>query len=93
MEDGQSIVIQDVPSASGFKSNVLSVSLLGRRGVSAELGADPCLRKGDTKIMIHERPGLYIADLYRVVARKAAETYATVDDNVDTPRSYATPRS
>ena len=56
-EDGQSIVIQDVANASGFKNNVLSASLLGRRGVSAELGVNSWLRKDDTTIAVHERYG------------------------------------
>ena len=62
-EDGQSIVIQNMANAQGFETSILSVSLLGRRDVSVELGADPCLRKGGTTITVHERYGMYYADL------------------------------
>ena len=75
-------------SARGFKNNVLSVRLLGRREVSVELGANPCLCKGNTTITIHERCGLYIADMHQPEARAVASIYTIIGDNVDAPRSY-----
>ena len=85
---GQSIVIRKVASAGGFENNILSASLLGRRGVSAELGGNPCLRKGSTTITVRERSGLYYADLFRPEAHDATSIYATTDDDEDTSRSY-----
>ena len=86
-EDGQSITIQDMASARRFKTNVLSISLLGRRGVSVELEANPCLRKGNAMITIHERRGLNIADMYRPATRTVASIYTTTGAE-DGPRSY-----
>ena len=75
-------------SAGGFENNILSVSLLGRRGVSAEPGANLCLHKGSTTITIHERYGLYYADLFRPEMHAAASIYAIMGDDEGTPRSY-----
>ena len=87
MEDGHSIVIQDVANASGFKNNALSVSLLGRRRLSAEPGANPCLRNCNTAITIHKMSGLYITDMYRAEARNDTSIYTTIEDTEDAPRS------
>ena len=69
-----------------FKTNVLSVSLLGRRGVSVELGANPSLRKGSSMTTIHEIRGLYCIDLCRSVTRAAASIYTVV--GAGWPRSH-----
>ena len=43
-EDGQSVVIQNMANARGFESNILSVTLLGKHGESAELGPNLKIR-------------------------------------------------
>ena len=75
-------------NAGGFENNILSASLLGRRGVSAELGANPCLLKGDTTITIHERYGLYYVNLLRPEMYAAASIYTTTHDYQGKSRSY-----
>ena len=61
----------------GFENNILSLGLLGRRGVSVKLGANPCLRKDSTTITIHERYGLYYVDLFHPEMHAVASTYTT----------------
>ena len=73
-------------SAGGFENNILSISLLGRRGVSVELGVNPWLGKGSITITIHERSGLYYVDLFHPEAHNAASIYATTDDDEDMSR-------
>ena len=75
-------------NTGGFENNILSASLLGRRGVSVELGANPCLRKSITTITIHERYGLYYADLLRPETRTVAPTFTITGDDMGTPRPY-----
>ena len=74
-------------NARGFENNIFSVSLLGRRGVSAELGASPCLRKGGTTTTIHERYGLYYVDLVRPETHTIATTCTTTHGDHGTSRS------
>ena len=75
--------------AGGFENNTISVSLLDKRGVSVELGANPCLRKGSTTIMIHD-PREIRAVLCRPVPPRNIRcriTYATTHDEQGMSRS------
>ena len=75
---GLSLTIQDMSSAPTFKANVLSIILLDRHRVSADLGANPYLRRGDTTIADHARHGLYYINLRCSTARTHASVYAAV---------------
>ena len=74
-EDEQSIVIQNMANTGGFENNITSASLLGRRGVSAQLGANPCVCKGGTTTTIHERYGMYYVDLFCPEMHTTASIY------------------
>ena len=86
-EDRQSIVIQNMANAQGFENNTISASLLSRRGVSAELGANPCLRKGGTTITASEMYVLYYVDPTHAEANTIATIYTNTHDGQDTSRS------
>ena len=70
----------------GIREQILSASLPGRRGVSVELGANPCFHKGSTAITIHERYGLYCADLIRPETRTIASAYTITGGDGGTSR-------
>ena len=56
--------------------------------MSAELGANPCLRKNSTTITIHERYGMYYAGMFHPEAHTIASVYTTTGGDEGTSRSY-----
>ena len=75
-------------NAGGFENNIFSASLIDRRGVSVELGANMSLCEGGTTIAIHERYGLHCAGMCRPELHAVASTYTTTHDGQGMSRSY-----
>ena len=52
------------------------------------VGLNPCLRKDSATTTIHERHGIYYADLYRPDAHTVASIYTITGEEVNTSISY-----
>ena len=86
-EEGLSAVIHDFSCAPSSQANVPFVSLLGRRGVGAELGANQCRLKGSNTVPIHARDGLYYTDQYSPTTHEVVSV-CTIEDNTMRSREY-----